>query len=121
RVNEKEQVIKRTNQELSELKAKYSKKVQQLDAEQVENNKLSERIEKLEKEIEQLRRDNEKVKQLSLRNREERYRTNQFREYSQPRDQTFGSLDLEGELDFNGFTGLNVLVIEGQNNLTKLK
>ncbi|CAI2194709.1 13319_t:CDS:2, partial [Funneliformis geosporum] len=59
-VNEKENLIKRTKQELSEFKNKYSKKVQQLDAEQVENNKLSERIEKLEKDIEQLRRDNAK-------------------------------------------------------------
>jgi predicted RNase H-like nuclease (RuvC/YqgF family) len=58
RVNEKEQIIKRAKQELSEFKDKYSKKVQQLDAEQVENNKLNEKVEKLEKEIEQLRRDN---------------------------------------------------------------
>jgi chromosome segregation ATPase len=58
RVNEKEQIIKHTKQELSEFKAKYSKKTQQLDTEQVENNKLTEKVERLEKEIAQLRRDN---------------------------------------------------------------
>jgi chromosome segregation ATPase len=46
------------NKKLTELKEKYSKQGQLLDTEQLENNKLTERIEALETEIKQLKEGN---------------------------------------------------------------
>jgi DNA repair exonuclease SbcCD ATPase subunit len=56
-IQEKERIITRLKEEKTELEKKYSKKSQALDTEQLENNKLTQKIESLEKQIEQLKKD----------------------------------------------------------------
>src|SRR4051794_18756568 len=56
-VSEKQRIITRLEQDKKDLEKKLSKKAQLLDTEQLENNKLNQKIESLEKQIEQLKKD----------------------------------------------------------------
>ena len=58
RVSEKENQIKRLEQEKKDLQKKYSKKAKLFDEEQLECKKLAEKVEKLEEQIKQLKKDN---------------------------------------------------------------
>ncbi|CAI2162657.1 6808_t:CDS:1 [Funneliformis geosporum] len=56
-IQEKERIITRLKEEKSELEKKYKKKARDLDTEQLENNKLTEKITSLEEQIKQLKAD----------------------------------------------------------------
>ena len=58
-IQEKERIITRLTQEKSELDKKVKNKAKQLDEEQCENNKLTERITELEQQLTQLKKDHE--------------------------------------------------------------
>jgi hypothetical protein len=58
-VGEKERIITRLEQDKKDLEKKVKNKAKLLDEEQLENNKLTQKIESLEKQIEQLKKDAE--------------------------------------------------------------